>query len=161
MVKAVDSMGNYSTNAATVITNVPSILSMNFITSQDEATGGFLGTKTHLVIDGVVLKLDIESYEIDQEDGDAILTEVCGIRWRLLTEDGDDLTSEGADDLQQEEYEVPYGAGGDALFNEAARLAAAIEKRLQGCGIMAPDLPGQVRIGYGLYDGDISVFVGY
>ena len=110
MVKAVDSSGNYSANAAMVVTNAPSILSMNFVDSQDEAAGGFTGNKTHLVMDGAVLKLDIEPYEIDQEDGDAILTEICGVRWRLTTED--------SDDMQQEEYEVPYGTGGDTLYND-------------------------------------------
>jgi hypothetical protein len=118
MVKAVDSTGNYSVNAAAVVTNVPSILAMNYVDSLDEAAGGFTGDKTHLVVDGVTLKLDVEPFEIDQEDGDAILTEVCSVRWRMTTESGDDLTTEDGAELQQEEYEVPYGAGGDTIYND-------------------------------------------
>jgi len=120
MVKAVDSSGNYSVHAAMVVTNVPSILSMNYVTDLDEAAGGFIGDKTHLEVDGGggVLILSIEPFEIQQEDGDAILTEVCSVRWRMTTEDGDTLDTEDGEDLQQEEYEVPYGAGGDVLYND-------------------------------------------
>lgn len=117
MVKAVDSTGNWSTNAAMIVTNVPSILSMNFVDSQDEAPA-FAGSKTNLVVDGVTLKLDVEPFNIEQENGDAIITEVCGVRWRMTAENGDDLITEDGDDLQQEEYEVSYGAGGDTIAND-------------------------------------------
>lgn len=58
MAKAIDSTGNYSANAVLAVTNVPSILAMNFIELMDEQADGFLGVKTDMTVNAGALELD-------------------------------------------------------------------------------------------------------
>jgi hypothetical protein len=58
MAKAIDSTGNVSVNAALAVTNVPSILAMNYVESTDECAAGFLGSKTNMTVTDGVLNLD-------------------------------------------------------------------------------------------------------
>ena len=56
LAKWIDSTGNKSINATAIITNAPSVLSMNFIEELNET--GFTGVKTDVAVDGAGLILD-------------------------------------------------------------------------------------------------------
>ena len=57
MLKAVDSSGNMSASATVITTDFITLLTLNSIFTQNEGTA-FSGTKTNMVADGTVLKLD-------------------------------------------------------------------------------------------------------
>tara|TARA_R100000664_G_C2758856_1_gene148092 strand:+ start:1703 stop:4597 length:2895 start_codon:yes stop_codon:yes gene_type:complete len=57
LIKAVDKLGNFSSNATAIISNVTSVLNFNAITSQSEHPT-FSGTKTNVVVLDDALELD-------------------------------------------------------------------------------------------------------
>jgi hypothetical protein len=82
MVRAVDSSGNYSVNFSSSTTTVKNVNAFNLVESLQE-DGGFSGIKDDMVVDGLTLKLSGAPFFVFQEDG-----------FKLLTEDGDELTRE-------------------------------------------------------------------
>ena len=57
LIKAVDKLGNFSSNATAVISNVTSVLGFNAVATQSEHPN-FTGTTTNVIVDGNTLKLD-------------------------------------------------------------------------------------------------------
>ena len=57
LIKAVDKLGNFSSNATAVISNVTSVLNFNAVATQSEHPD-FLGTTTNVIVDGNTLRLD-------------------------------------------------------------------------------------------------------
>jgi len=57
MIKAVDSAGNFATNATTSVTTVPNILDFNSVSTTTDSPN-FTGTKVNMIVVGSVLRLD-------------------------------------------------------------------------------------------------------
>src|SRR5210317_1758463 len=57
LIKAVDKLGNFSSNATAIISNVTSVLNFNAVATQSEHPD-FLGTKTNVIVDDNALRLD-------------------------------------------------------------------------------------------------------
>src|SRR5210317_804096 len=57
LIKAVDKLGNFSSNATAIISNVTSVLNFNAVATQSEHPD-FLGTTTNVIIDNNTLRLD-------------------------------------------------------------------------------------------------------
>jgi hypothetical protein len=57
LIKAVDKLGNFSSNATAVISNVTSVINFNAIATQSEHPD-FLGSKTNVIVDDNALRLD-------------------------------------------------------------------------------------------------------
>ena len=57
LIKAVDKLGNFSSNATAIISNVTSVLNFNAIATQSEHPD-FLGTTTNVIVDNNTLRLD-------------------------------------------------------------------------------------------------------
>ncbi len=93
LAKAVDSSGFFSTNAVSSITTVKNINIFNLVTSIDEASAGFVGAKSDMIVSGSNLRLDGTPFFIFQEDG-----------YKLLTEEGDELEREIANTSLVESY---------------------------------------------------------
>ena len=57
LIKAVDKLGNFSSNATAIISNVTGVLNFNAVATQSEHPD-FLGTTTNVIVDGNTLRLD-------------------------------------------------------------------------------------------------------
>jgi hypothetical protein len=57
LAKAVDSTGSFSVNPVSSVTSVKNVNLFNYVSSLDDAAGGFTGTKTSMVVSGGVLQL--------------------------------------------------------------------------------------------------------
>ena len=57
LIKAVDKLGNFSSNATAIISNVTSVLNFNAVATQSEHPN-FTGTTTNVIVDSNTLKLD-------------------------------------------------------------------------------------------------------
>jgi hypothetical protein len=57
LIKAVDKLGNFSSNATAIISNVTGVLNFNAVATQSEHPD-FLGTTTNVIIDNNTLRLD-------------------------------------------------------------------------------------------------------
>jgi hypothetical protein len=68
LIKAVDKLGNFSSNATAIISNVTSVLNFNAVATQSEHPN-FLGTTTNVIVDNNTLKLD-SSELFDSASGD-------------------------------------------------------------------------------------------
>jgi len=68
LIKAVDKLGNFSSNATAIISNVTSVLNFNAVATQSEHPD-FLGTTTNVIVDNNTLRLD-SSELFDSASGD-------------------------------------------------------------------------------------------
>ena len=68
LIKAVDKLGNFSSNATAIISNVTSVLKFNAVATQSEHPD-FDGTKTNVIVDSNTLRLD-SSELFDSASGD-------------------------------------------------------------------------------------------
>jgi hypothetical protein len=68
LIKAVDKLGNFSSNATAIISNVTSVLNFNAVATQSEHPN-FLGTTTNVIVDNNTLRLD-SSELFDSASGD-------------------------------------------------------------------------------------------
>jgi hypothetical protein len=57
LIKAVDKLGNFSSNATAIISNVTSVINFNAVATQSEHPD-FLGSKTNVIVDDNALRLD-------------------------------------------------------------------------------------------------------
>ena len=85
MIKAVDSLGNYSENEAVIVTNMTRLNDLNLVETLTESTA-FSGTKTDCEVVSNVLSLNSYSFDFASEDGVDV----------FISEDGvDALVDEG------------------------------------------------------------------
>jgi len=68
LIKAVDKLGNFSSNATAIISNVVGVTNFNSVATQSEHPN-FTGTTTNVIVDGNTLKLD-SSELFDSGSGD-------------------------------------------------------------------------------------------
>ena len=68
LIKAVDKLGNFSSNATAIISNVTSVLNFNAVATQSEHPN-FTGTKTNVLVDSNTLRLN-SSELFDSASGD-------------------------------------------------------------------------------------------